>query len=500
VSGPRLLAGGEDDRRLRAAVHPDDWRPPEPAPRYHLVVLGAGTAGLVTAAGAAGLGAKVALVERDLMGGDCLNVGCVPSKALLAAARAVGAARRASTLGVECGAPGVEFARVLARLRRLRAEIAVNDSAERFRALGIDVFFGEARFAGGDAVEVGGRTLRFRRAVIATGARPVLPSIPGLVEASPLTNETVFAIERLPRRIAVIGAGPIGCELAQAFARFGADVHLLEAGERILPRDDAEAAAVVQSALDRDGVRTTVAARIERCTSTTARTLHLAGGTAHEVDEILVAAGRAPNVEGLALERAGVAVESGRGIVVDDFLCTTNRAIYACGDVATPLRFTHHSDAQARIVVRNALFFGRARASALRVPWCTYTDPELAQVGLTEADARRRGIPIRTFVERFAELDRAILDGETEGFVKILLDARRDRILGATIVGSHAGDLVSEISVAMSARVGLGKLASVIHPYPTRAEAIRKLGDRYNRSRLTPMVKALFETFLAWRS
>ena len=488
---------------LLANVHPPDWTNPQPAGRYNLVVVGAGTAGLVSAIGAAGLGARVALIERHLMGGDCLNVGCVPSKALLRAARAAADVARAGAMGVQVP-PGtrVDFGAVMDRMRRLRARISRADAAARYRDLGVDVYLGEARFAGPDTVTVDGRTLRFTRAVIATGARATAPPIPGLAEAGYLTNETVFSLTALPRRLAVIGAGPIGCELAQAFARFGAAVTLLEVAPRILLREDADAATRVAAALARDGIRTLTGCRIHRVEAASgARRLDVeAAGQREtiEVDAVLVGAGRAPNVEGLGLEAAGVAYDTAAGVRVDDRLRTTNRRVYAAGDVCTAYRFTHHSDFQARIVIQNALFLGRAKASALTLPRCTYTDPEVASVGLGEAEAAERGVRLRTFMQELEEVDRAILDGETEGFVKIHVREGTDRIAGATIVARHAGEMVSEITLAMAHGVGLGAIARTIHPYPTQADAIRRLGDAYNRTRLTPLVKRLFAAWLRW--
>jgi pyruvate/2-oxoglutarate dehydrogenase complex dihydrolipoamide dehydrogenase (E3) component len=500
-----LAPWDEHNRALVANVHPPDWRNPVPAGRYNLVVLGAGTAGLVAAAGAAALGARVALVERHLMGGDCLNVGCVPSKALIRAARGWADVRDAGALGVHVPAGArVDFGAVMARMRRLRAALSPVDSAARFRSLGVDVYLGHGRFVAHDRLRVGDAVLEFRRALIATGARPALPDVPGLVEVGSLTNETIFELTALPARLAVLGAGPIGCELAQAFARFGAEVILLDREPRILPREDADAAACVHAALARDGVRLALGstvARVERAADGT-RTLHVQMRERLEVvavDAILVGVGRSPNVEELGLETAGVAFDARRGVHVDDRLRSTNRRIFAAGDVCSAERFTHHSDAQARIVLRNALFPGRARASALTLPWCTYTDPEVAHVGLSEQEAQRRGVAVRTFVQTLRDVDRAVLDGEAEGFAKVHVRAGTDRIVGATIVARHAGEMLPEVTLAMSRGLGLGDLASVIHAYPTQAEAIRKLGDAWNRTRLTPRTKRLLAAWLAWR-
>jgi pyruvate/2-oxoglutarate dehydrogenase complex dihydrolipoamide dehydrogenase (E3) component len=498
-----VLPADASNETLLANVHPRDWVNPPPAPRYNLVVIGAGTAGLVSAAGAAGLGARVALVERELMGGDCLNVGCVPSKALLRSARAFAEVRDAGRFGVVVP-PGarVNFPAVMERMRRLRADLSRHASAARFRGLGVDVFLGPARFTGPDAVEVGDRVLRFRKAVIATGARAARPSIPGLAEAGFLTNETVFSLTDLPQRLAVIGAGPVGCELAQAFAWFGARVSLLGNRPQVLPKEDPEAARRVEAALRRDGVKMVLNCRITRVETAGAEKLVRleCGGEARtiNVDEILAGVGRAPNVEGLGLEAAAVQYDAREGVHVNDRLRTTNRRIYAAGDICSRFKFTHAADAMARVVLRNALFLGRARASALTIPWCTYTDPGIAHVGLYEHEARAKGVAVRSFVQELRDVDRAVLDDESEGFVKVLTRRGSDQILGATVVSAHAGDLISELTLAMVGKLGLRTVADTIHPYPTQAEAVKKVGDAHNRTRLTPFARWLFRKWLSW--
>jgi pyruvate/2-oxoglutarate dehydrogenase complex dihydrolipoamide dehydrogenase (E3) component len=491
------------NQALVANVHPADWARPEPAPRYHLVVVGAGTAGLVTAAGAAGLGARVALVEKHLLGGDCLNVGCVPSKALIRAARAAADVRAAGAYGVEVPAGArVHFAAVMERMRRLRAGISHNDSAWRFRGLGVDVFLGAGRFTGPDTLEVNGVPLRFRKAVLATGTRPATPPIPGLAEAGYLTNETVFSLTELPARLAVLGAGPIGCELAQAFARFGAQVTLFANHPQVLAREDRDAAALVEKALVRDGVDLVLDCKVTAVQKQGPdKVVRLECGGAHRavpVDEILVAVGRTPNVGGLNLEAVGVAYDAKAGVHVNDRLQTSNRRIFAAGDICSRFKFTHAADAMARLVLRNALFFGRARASALVMPWCTYTDPEIAHVGLYEREATQQGIEVQTFVQELHDVDRAVLDGDTEGFVKVHVRKGTDRIVGATVVARHAGEMISELTLALVGRLGLGTVARTIHPYPTQAEAIKKTADAYFRTKLTPFVKALLQKWFAW--
>jgi pyruvate/2-oxoglutarate dehydrogenase complex dihydrolipoamide dehydrogenase (E3) component len=500
---PQVQPFDEHNRALLAHTHPPDWVNPTPAGRYNLVVIGAGTAGLVAAAGAAGLGAKVALVERDLLGGDCLNVGCVPSKALIRSARAAADVRAAGQLGVRVP-PGttVDFPAVMERMRRLRAGISPHDSAARFRGLGVDVFLGPARFTGTHTVEVGGQTLRYARACIATGARAAAPRIPGLADVGYLTNETVFSLTTLPRRLAVIGAGPIGCELAQAFARFGSEVYLIEAMHGIMPNEDVQASEIVRQSLDRDGIRL-------RCCGNNLQAHRVADGKgltvdshgehyAVTVDEILVGTGRVPNVDGLGLEAAGVAFDTA-GVTVNDLLQTSNRHIYAAGDICSRFKFTHAADAMARIVIQNALFFGRKRANALTMPWCTYTDPEIAHVGLYPREADERGIPLETFIIELANNDRAVLDGETDGFLKLHSRKGKGTIVGATLVARHAGEMISEITLAMVAGAALGTIAATIHPYPTQAEVFKKAGDAYSRTRLTPRIRRLFETLLRWR-
>lgn len=492
------------DRRRDRLVRPPGWENPHPAERYNLVVIGGGTGGLVAAAGAAGMGAKVALVERGRLGGDCLNTGCVPSKALLRCARAAANARRAGEFGVRVeGEPEVDFPAVMERMRRIRAEIAIHDSAERLRDRGVDVFFGEASFAGPAAVAVGHQTLAFHRAIVATGARPAEPPVEGLAEAGFRTSETVFSLTGLPDRLAVVGGGPVGCEIAQAFARFGSRVTMVEMTDRLLPNDDPDASAVVAEALRRDGVEVATGCTVERVESVAGgKRLHLEGENGRgvvEVDEIFVATGRAPNVEGLDLERAGIGTGEGSGIEVDDRLRTANPRVYAIGDVLPGPRFTHLSDAQARVALRNALFPGSAKASALAIPWCTFTDPEVAQAGHTSASAAEAGIEIRTLTRPLEEVDRAVLDGETAGFARVHLEKGGDAIVGATMVARHAGEMISEMTLAIEAGVGLEAVGDAIHPYPTQAEAWKQLGDEYRRSRLTPWVRKAFELWFRWR-
>ncbi len=498
----QLQPQDQHNQRLQSNVCPPGWSNPQPDGRYNLVVIGAGTAGLVTAAGAAGLGAKVALIERELMGGDCLNVGCVPSKALIAAGRMARNVGRAADFGVEvAGQVRVDFAKAMERMRRLRAQISPADSAARFKALGVDVFLGQGRFIDSETIDVDGQPLKFKRAVIATGARAAAPPIDGLGNVAYLTNESVFSLTERPGRLGVIGAGPIGCELAQTFAQLDSQVCLVESEHGILPREDPDAANIVQVSMERDGVQLLCCGR--QLTVSTAengiRLMVQSHGTSYQqvVDQLLVAVGRAPNVESLGLDRVAVDFDK-RGVKVNDRLQTTNRRIYAAGDVCSAYQFTHAADFMARAVIQNTLFMGRAKASGLTIPWCTYTTPEIAHVGLYPRQAKQQGIKIDTFEQSMEEVDRAILEGENEGFVRVHVKQGTDRIVGATIVASDAGDLISEITLAMTNGLGLRKIASTIHPYPTQADAIRRLGDQFNRTRLTPRVASIFRKWLTW--
>ncbi len=498
-----VLPPDEYNQKLLSQVHPADWVNPTPSGRYNLVVLGAGTAGLVCAAGAAGLGAKVALIERHLMGGDCLNVGCVPSKALIASSRLMGEFLKAESLGWKVTAkPEPDFPKVMERLRRIRAGLSPSDSAQRFKELGVDVFIGEGRFLDSETIEVDGKKLKFKKAVIATGARAVKPNIDGLEEAGYLTNETVFNLTVLPKKLAVIGGGPIGCELAQALRRFGSEVTILDHGPRFLHREDPDAAVILRKVFEREGIKIVLNVEIERVGKTTnGKVIHYKTNGAPgyvAADEILAGVGRAPNVEGLNLDLVGVRYDEWKGVEVDDHLRTSNPRIFAGGDICSEYKFTHAADAMARIVLRNALFKGRAALSGLVVPRCTYTDPEIAGVGLHGQTALEMNIPADTYTQSFDHVDRAVAEGEEEGFVRIHLKKGTDQIVAATIVASHAGEMISEITTAMVGKVGLGKMAQVIHPYPTQAEAIKKIADAYNRTRLTPRVKKLFQRWMEW--
>ncbi|MBD2438295.1 mercuric reductase [Nostoc sp. FACHB-110] len=492
----------EYNQKLVSYVHPPNWVNPQPADCYDLVVIGAGTAGLVVAAGAAGLdlGLKVALIEKHLMGGDCLNVGCVPSKCMIRSSRVVGEIWQAKNFGINVSQQvEVDFTAVMARMRRIRANISPHDSAERFKNLGIDVFLGNARFASNNTVEVDGKILRFKKAVIATGARAVRPPIPGIETVGFLTNETVFSLIQRPDKLAVIGGGPIGCELAQTFRRLGSEVTLLHSGSHLLNKEDADAAEIVQNVLIQEGIRVVLNCQLEEVVAVTEgkRLYFCANGNRDSVtvDEILAGAGRSPNVEGLNLEAVGVEYDTRQGVKVNDYLQTSNPKIYAAGDICMNWKFTHAADAAARIVIKNAFFspFGlsRSQLSSLVMPWVTYTDPEIAHVGIYEYEARKQGMDVVTIKIPLSNVDRAIADGQEAGFLKIIHKKGSDQILGATIVAAHAGEMISEITTAIVNKIGLSKLSSVIHPYPTQAEAIKKAADAYRRTLLTANTKRL---------
>jgi pyruvate/2-oxoglutarate dehydrogenase complex dihydrolipoamide dehydrogenase (E3) component len=486
------------NQKLINHVHPPDWANPTPQAEYDLVVIGAGTAGLVIAAGSAGLGIglKIALIEREYMGGDCLNVGCVPSKCLIRSARAAYEVKSSARLGVIAQAMTVDFKLVMERMRQVRSGISHHDSAQRFRDLGIDVFFGEAKFADRHSITVNNQTLKFKKAAISSGARAVRPNVPGLEAAGYLTNETVFSLTERPNRLAVIGGGPIGCELAQTFHRLGVKVTLIHKNNHLLDKEDPDAAAIVQSQFQTENLEFYLNADLQSVESTpdgkqlTLKTPQ--GNQTLVVDEILIGAGRQPNVETLNLEAIGINYDPRKGVIVNDYMQTSQSHIYAAGDCCMDWKFTHAADFAARIVIKNALFapfgLGKSKLSNLTMPWVTYTSPEIAHVGLYEHEASQ---PTTTITVPMDTVDRALTDGETDGFVKVLLRKGSDEILGATIVSSHAGEMISEITTAMVNKIGLGKLASVIHPYPTQADAIRKAADAYRKTLLSDRTRSL---------
>ncbi len=490
---PSTAPNDAAERERLAHVQPPDWRNPTPAACYDLVIVGGGTTGLVAAQAAAATGAKVALIERHLLGGNCLNIGCVPSKALIRTSRLYAEMRDAERYGAQTPADiRVDFAVLMQRMRGIRARLSRTSSAHELAAAGVDVFFGRGRFVGPTALQVGEATLRFRKALIATGARPDTPSIPGLVAAGYFTNASVFDLTELPPRLLVIGGGPLGCEMAQAFCRFGAHTTIVQHWPLFLPREERDAAQILSDAFARDGIEVrlntqVVGVRVEDGQ----KLVDLVSDDYHStivVDAILTGTGRVPSVEGLGLDAAGVGYDREHGVHVNDFLRTSNRRIHAAGDVCLDNKFNDTADASARIAVRNALRHGRERLSELTIPWCTYTDPEIAHVGLYVRQARERNIPVKTFTVLMHDVDRAVADSEEAGFVKIHVREGSDRILGATIVARHAGEMLNEITLAIVAGAGLRTLSRVMHPYPTQAEAITKAADAYLRTCRTPAI------------
>ncbi len=479
----------------KANVFPADYIPPQPKDIYDLVVLGGGTAGLVTAAGAAGLGADVALVESSAMGGDCLNVGCVPSKALIAAAKEYHAQPKT---GIAADGQAA-FRSAMQRVREKRTTISVHDSVSRFTDLGVDVFLARGKFNDKGTIQAGESILRFKKAVIAVGARASAPPIPGLATTPYLTNENLFELQERPDVLTIIGAGPIGVEMAQTFQRFGCQVNLLEVAPKILIREDPEAAKIVEDVLLNEGVKLFTGVKINNVEGDEARQKITLKNDNDEIsiesNAILVAAGRQPNTSDLGLESVGVSLTERGLVVVDDRLRTTNPKIYSCGDVASPFQFTHAADFLARTVIQNSLFFGRKKASSLLIPWVTYSEPEIAHVGAYAHELEESNIEYAQYKMDFNQVDRAVLE-ENDGFCEILADPKKGKILGATIVHDHAGDMISHITLAMQNKISLGKIANVIHPYPTQTEIIRKIGDMYNKTKLTPFIAKLLRFIL----
>jgi pyruvate/2-oxoglutarate dehydrogenase complex dihydrolipoamide dehydrogenase (E3) component len=461
--------------------------------RPDLCVIGAGAGGLSVAAAAAAFGVPVVLIEKGRMGGDCLNYGCVPSKALLAAARRVADMRTASDLGVNAAAVRVDFPAVAQHVRDTIAALAPNDSAARFTGLGVRVVAGRAQFADRETVTVDDRlTVKARRFVIATGSTPSVPRIPGIAQTPFFTNETIFDLALQPEHLLIVGGGPVGVELAQAFRRLGSTVTVIEAATP-LGKDDPECAAVVLAALERDGVVFRSGVRLVKVAGASTIQVTLSGGEVIEGSHLLIAAGRTPTIEGLGLERAGVATTP-HGITVDRHLRTTNRHIYAIGDVIGGLQFTHVANDHAGIVIRHALFRLPARIRYDAIPWVTYTDPELAQVGLTEDQARRAGHAVRILRWPYHENDRARIERASGGHIKVVTN-RRGRILGATIVGRDAGELISIFTLAITQRLNIRALAGFIVPYPTLAE----IGKRAAMSHFTPsLTSPMVRRIIGW--
>ncbi len=472
---------------------------------YNLIVVGAGSAGLVAAYIAAAVKAKVALIEKDTLGGDCLNTGCVPSKALLRTARLLAEARDSARFGVARMEARFDFADVMARVRRVIATVEPHDSAERYGGLGVEVIRGDARLVSPWEVEVGGRRLSARSIVVATGARPLVPRIAGLADAPYVTSETIWNLRELPRRFVVLGGGPIGCELAQAFARLGSAVTIVEMAPRLLPREDAAAAAVLAARFVAEGLAVAAAheaLRVERAEHGWRLVCrHDGREVAVEFDTLLVALGREARVAGFGLEELGVRLRKNRTVDADPWLRTNFPNVYVCGDVTGPFQFTHVASHQAWYAAVNGLVapFWSYRADYRVIPWCTFTEPEVARVGLSEDEARAQGIAVEVTRYGLADLDRAIADDAADGFVKVLTAAGRDRILGTTIVGAHAGELIAEHVTAMKHGLGLNALLGTIHVYPTMMEANRFAAGAWKRAHASPTALRLAQRFFAWR-
>ena len=466
------------------------------SPTFDLIAIGGGTAGLVTAAGGAGLGAKVALIERARMGGECLWNGCVPSKALIAAAKVAHLTRTASRFGVATGDVRVSMEQVRAHVAGVQATIAPHDSPERFRGLGVHVVQGSAHFVDPHTVEVDGQRLTARNIVIATGTRPAVPPIPGLEQVHYHTNETIFAIDALPTTLLVVGGGPIGTELAQAFARLGSTVHVIEALPTFFAKEDAEVAERLHVQLEGEGIVVhlgTQATRVRQDGGRTILTLKGEDGEERELagDALLLAAGRSPNVADLRLDAVGVKTDRG-GVITDAKLRTNVDGIFAVGDIVSGgLKFTHVADHMARAVLRNALFPGSSAVSYDAVPWVTFTDPELARVGLTEQEARdRHGSGVGVWRREIGAVDRVIADGGPPGLVKIVTDAK-GKVIGGHILGPHAGDMIGELTIALKLGLTVGQLGGVIHPYPTTAESIKQASEQRIKATFTGWKKSL---------
>jgi len=476
------------------------WTKPRRFER-NLVVIGAGSAGLVAAYIAAAVKAKVTLIEKDRMGGDCLNTGCVPSKALLKSARVVAEMRRAAEYGLRVPRVELDFAEVMERVQRVVREVAPHDSVERYTGLGVECIKGEAKITSPWTVQVDGRTITTRAIVIAAGARPLVPPIPGIETARVLTSDSVWQLRELPRRLVVLGGGPIGCELAQAFARFGSRVTQVEMLPRLLSREDADVAEMVRRQFAAEGIDVRTGHRALRIDPGRALVCEHEGREVRlEFDALLCALGRAPNTAGYGLEALGIPVTKARTVETNEYLQTLYPNIYACGDVAGPYQFTHTASHQAWYAAVNALFspLRRFRADYAVIPWATFTEPEVARVGLNETEARDQGVAHEVTVYGIEELDRAIADGAARGMVKVLTAPGSDRILGATIVGEHAGELIIEFITAMKHGIGLNKILGTIHIYPTLAEANKYAAGAWKRAHAPRRALAFVERFHAW--
>jgi len=469
---------------------------------YDLCIIGGGAAGLVAAAGAATLGAKVVLVEKKALGGDCLRYGCVPSKALIHSAKVADTIRNAGRFGIGGQSPSVDLSAVMQRVRSVIEHIEPNDSPERFAALGVEVIFGVGRFTAPDAFAVNDRLLYAKKFVIATGTRPAIPPLTGLEHTPYLTNETLFSVQEEIRHLLVLGAGPIGCEMAQSLARLGSRVTLFDLAPRLLPREDEDMSAVVNAQFKQEGIDLHLGIQVIKVERNNGELRVLLehpkqGQYWLSGTHLLIAAGRKANLDSLGLEQAGVELNNSR-LKLDARLRTSNKNIYACGDVAGPYLFTHMAEHQAGVVLRNALFHWPSKVQTRNIPWCTYTDPELARVGLSESEALQQGIAHRVYRFPFADIDRAVTEGETGGMAKIITTPR-GKLLGACIVGPHAGELIAEYVLAISKGMKAGDLSNTIHIYPTLAQINRRVADQRLKEALTPKRKQWLKWIFGWR-
>eukprot|EP00752_Nemacystus_decipiens_P012532 g11100.t1 len=502
--------------KLVSNVGPTDYVNPEPLDKYDLVVIGSGAAGLLSVIMANGLGKTCALVEQHAMGGDCLNVGCVPSKALIACATRLHEVKTSAEFGVGIsGEVTVDFGKVMNRMRRIRSTISEHDSVARYsRDFVKHIFLGRGVFTSANTVDVAGKTLKFDKAMVATGASAAVPPVPGLNDTPHLTNSNFWNLEELPPRMGVIGAGPIGLEMSQAMQRFGCKVTCFEYAGQLLPREDPDAAKCLEGALLEDGLDIRLGARIKRveCDEDGGqfkapfkkyRVILDKDGEEEvfECDCLLNATGRVPNVFGIGLDEAGVDYNNRQGVVIDDFFRTTSPNIYASGDCASPYKFTHAADWQARVAIRNMFLGDKNKQSDLLIPWCTYTEPEVAHVGKYEAELTEAGVEFESYMRQLADVDRCKCEGITKGFAKITVEKNSGgKILGATIVGPNAGSMISELSICIQNGVSVGKLAGTIHPYPTTAECIRQAAAQYNKHYRTPAANKALEIIMAEQS
>ena len=470
---------------------------------YEICVIGGGAAGLVVAAGAATLGTKVALIEKNALGGDCLHYGCVPSKSLVHCAKVAYTITDAERFGIPAQAPAVHLPEVMQRVQSVIKQIEPNDSPERFRELGVEIMFGEGKFTSPHTFNVQGKEIHAKNFVIATGTRPAIPPLPGIEQTPYLTNETLFSIQEPIPHLLILGGGPIGCEMAQALARLGTRIDLFDLAPRLLPREDEDISTVLAERFKQEGITLHLGIKVlqvERSNNETKVLLEhpKQGQYWLSGSHLLIAAGRKPNLENLGLEQADVELKNGK-LVVDTRMRTSNKHIYACGDVVGPYLFTHMAEHQAGVVLRNALFHWPAKTQTQNIPWCTYTDPELSRIGLSEAEAQQQNISHRVYRFPFSDIDRAVTEGETQGFAKIITTPR-GKLLGACIVGPHAGELIAEYGLAISKGMKASDLSNTIHIYPTLAQINRRVADQRLKDALTPTRQRWLKYLFGWQA